>query len=99
MMDLMKFSEGVILKETNHFFELNEGRYPLWVRLVVGGMVMKIKNLENQIQSETDVQKQNKLISKQNSLVSYISGLGVGVSSTDPILLKRLKSMSSGKRN
>ena len=97
-MDLIKFSENVLLKETNHFFELNEGKYPLWVRLVVGGLVLKIKNLESQIQSETDIKKQNKLLSKQNSLISYISGLGVGVSSTDPILLKRLKSMSSGKK-
>ena len=88
----------MILIDLNNFFELNEGKYPLWVRLVVGGLVLKIKNLESQIQSETDIKKQNKLLSKQNSLISYISGLGVGVSSTDPILLKRLKSMSGGKR-
>ena len=61
-MDLIKFSESILLKETNHFFELNEGKYPLWVRLVVGGIVLKVKNLESQIQSETDVVKQNKLI-------------------------------------
>jgi len=97
-MELINFSEFNELKETNEFFQLNEGKYPMWVRLVVGGMVLKIKNLENQIQSSDDVKIQNKLLSKQMSLVSYISGLGVGVSSTDPILLKRLKSISSGKR-
>ena len=97
-MYLMNFKEHSSLYETHHFFELNEGKYPLWVRLVVGGLVLKIKNLETQIQNETDIKKQNKLLSKQNSLISYISGLGVGVSSTDPILLKRLKSMSSGKK-
>ena len=34
---------------------------------------------------------QNDLISQQNTLLSYISGLGVGVSSTDRMLMNRLK--------
>lgn len=75
---------------------LREGRYPLWVRFTVGGLVLKIRNLQTQIDIEKNVQKQNKLISQQNSLLSYISGLSVGVSSTDNVLLKRLKSVSGG---
>ena len=39
------------------------------------------------------IEKQNKLISQQNSLLSYISGLSVGVGSTDNVLLKRLKNI------
>ena len=72
---------------------LREGRYPMWVRFTVGGLVLKIRNLQSQIESETDIKKQMKLISQQNSLLSYISGLGVGVSSTDNVLLKRLKNV------
>ena len=75
---------------------LREGRYPIWVRFTVGGLVLKIQNLQTQIDSEKNVQKQNKLISKQNSLLSYISGLSVGVGSSDNVLLKRLKRVSGG---
>ena len=80
------------------FININEGKYPLWVRFSVGGIVMKIKNLQTQIETEGDVVKQNKLISHQNTLLSYISGLGVGVSSTDNVLLQRLKGRLGGKK-
>jgi len=80
------------------FISINEGKYPLWVRFSVGGIVMKIKNLQTQIETEGDVVKQNKLISHQNTLLSYISGLGVGVSSTDNVLLQRLKGRLGGKK-
>ena len=80
------------------FININEGKYPLWVRFSVGGIVMKIKSLQTQIENESDVVKQNKLISHQNTLLSYISGLGVGVSSTDNVLLQRLKGRLGGKK-
>jgi len=70
-----------------------EGKYPLWVRVTVGSLVLRIKNLSRQIENETDPVKQNKLIAQQNKLLSYINGLGVGVTSSDTVLLKRLKSM------
>ena len=70
-----------------------EGKYPLWVRVTVGTLVLRIKNLSRQIETETDPVKQNKLIAQQNKLLSYINGLGVGVTSSDTVLLKRLKSM------
>ena len=75
------------IKEEN----LSEGKYPMWLRVTVGGLVVKIRNLSIQIQNEKDPQKQNKLISQQNNLISYISGLGIGVGSTDNVLLKRIK--------
>ena len=81
------------LQETH----LNEGKYPMWLRVTVGGLVIKIKNLSIQIQNEKDPQKQNKLISQQNNLISYISGLGIGVVSTDNILLKRIRTMKTNK--
>ena len=70
-----------------------EGKYPLWVRVTVGSLVLRIKNLSRQIENETDTAKQNALIAQQNKLLSYMNGLGVGVGSSDTVLLKRLKSM------
>lgn len=70
---------------------ISEGKYPLWVRFTVGGLVLRVKNLQNQIEKEEDLVKQNKLISQQNSILSYISGLSVGISSTDSKLLQKLK--------
>jgi hypothetical protein len=70
----------------------------MWLRITVGGLVIRIKNLSKQIENEKDPQKQNKLISQQNTLLSYISGLGVGVGSTDQILLKKLKSSMVGPK-
>ena len=73
------------------YSELREGRYPTWLKFVTGGLVLKVRGLSNQIQNETDPVKQNKLISKQNNLLSYIVGLGIGVSSRDRTLLNRIK--------
>lgn len=77
---------------------LKEGDYPLWLRFTVGGLVIRIKNLSTQIQSEEDPIKQNRLISKQNTLISYMNGLSIGVGSTDNVLLKRLKGGLGGGR-
>ena len=70
-----------------------EGKYPIWVRVTVGSLVLKIKRLSVQIQNEDDPIKQNNLIAQQNKLISYIIGLGIGVSSSDAVLLKKLKSI------
>jgi len=70
-----------------------EGKYPIWVRVTVGSLVLRIKNLSRQIENETDPVKQNVLLAQQNKLLSYMNGLGVGVGSSDTVLLKRLKSM------
>ena len=80
------------------YHSLTEGRKPMWLKVVVGGMVMKIRNLSQQIQSEKDPQKQNKLISQQNNLISYIVGLGIGVNSKDNQLTNTMKRGFVGKR-
>ena len=72
---------------------INEGKYPIWVRVTVGSLVLRVRKLALQIENEEDPVRQNKLISQQNKLLSYINGLGIGVSSSDKVLLKRLKSM------
>ena len=70
-----------------------EGKYPIWVRVTVGSLVLRIKNLSRQIENEPDPVKQNALLAQQNKLLSYINGLGVGVGSSDTVLLKRLRSI------
>jgi hypothetical protein len=76
---------------------LNEGRYPAWVKVVVGGIVVRLSNLQSQIESESDQQKRDVLLGRQNKLLGIISGLGIGVNSSDPKLLTKLRSiMKSG---
>jgi len=73
---------------------IQEGKYPVWVRVTVGTLVLRIRRLSILIQKENDPIEQNKLIAQQNKLLSYISGLGVGVTSSDVVLLKKLKSLN-----
>jgi hypothetical protein len=70
---------------------INEGKYPIWVRVTVGSLVLRIRKLSDQIENEKDPVRQNRLMSQQNKLLSYITGLGIGISSSDSILLKNLK--------
>ena len=72
---------------------IQEGKYPVWVRVTVGTLVLRIRNLSSQIENETDPVKQNALLAQQNKLISYISGLEIGIGSSDTVLLKRMKSM------
>lgn len=72
---------------------ISEANYPVWVRITVGTLVVKINNLSKQIGQESDPIKQNRLISQQNKLLSYISGLGIGIGTEDKVLLQRLKSV------
>ena len=74
-----------------NYSELKEGRYPTWLKFVTGGLVLKVRALSNRIQNETDPKKQNALIAQQNNLLSYIVGLGIGVSSGDRGLLNGIK--------
>ena len=70
---------------------IKEGKYPMWLRVVVGGIVLKVRNLENMIKTEKDIDKKMDLISRQNSLISYIGGFSTAVGSTDRILLNKLR--------
>lgn len=71
---------------------IKEAKHPTWVRITVAALVIKMRNLSSRIESEKDPVIQNKLISQQNKLLSYITGLGIGVGTSDNVLLKRMKS-------
>ena len=77
---------------------IHEDKYPVWVKLSVGSLILKMKNLTAQIQSEPDPIKQNQLIARQNDLLSYMSGLGIAVGTTDRVLIKKLKSVVSPRK-
>ena len=83
------------MKRFSHY--ISEGRYPVWVKVVVAGIVMRLSNLQSQLESETDEKKRDELLGRQNKLLGYISGLGIGVNSNDPKLLTKLRSISNGK--
>ena len=70
---------------------------PIWVKGVVLGMIMKLNGLDSQIQSTDDPKVQNKLISKQNKLLSYINGLGISFSSNNKQLQTLLRKVGRGK--
>jgi hypothetical protein len=70
---------------------LDEGKYPNWLKVVVTGLSLRIRSLSKQIENEKDPLIQNKLIAKQNTLNSYISGLGIGVTSGNSQMIQKFK--------
>ena len=74
---------------------IEEESYPRWVKVVTMGLVLRIRNLGKQIEKETDPKVQNQLISKQNTLISVLDGLSIGIDTTNPQIMNRLKSLST----
>jgi heme exporter protein D len=68
-----------------------EGGYPAWVKVSVGAMVLRVRNLAAQIERESDPVKQNRLLAQQSKLLAYVAGLGVAVSTSDEQLMSKLK--------
>ena len=83
---MMGFRQFILAED-----QINERKYPRWLRFSVAGIVIKIRGLQSKIDKENDPNEQNKLIAKQNALLSYIGGLSIGVGSTDKILLQKLR--------
>ena len=71
---------------------VNEGSYPLWTKAVTAGLVLKVRNLSNQIDREVDVTKQNVLIGQQNKLLAYLNGIGIAVGTNDQQLMTSVRS-------
>jgi len=70
---------------------------PIWVKGVVLGLIVKLNGLDSQIQSTDDPKEQNRLISKQNKILSYINGLGISFSSNNKQLQTLLRKVGRGK--
>ena len=66
--------------------------YPAWVKVSVGAMVLRVRNLAAQIERETDPVKQNRLLAQQSKLLAYVAGLGVAVNTGDQQLMGKLHS-------
>ena len=71
---------------------LNEGSYPLWTKAVTAGLVLKVRNLSNQIERERDPAKQNQLIGQQNKLLAYLNGIGIAIGTKDQQLMTSVRS-------
>jgi hypothetical protein len=71
---------------------ITERAYPAWVKVSVGAMVMRVRNLATQIEREKDLVKQNRLLAQQSKLLAYVAGLGVAVNTGDTQLMARIHS-------
>ena len=71
---------------------VNEGSYPLWTKAVTAGLVLKVRNLSNQIDREQDTTKQNVMLGQQNKLLAYLNGLGIAIGTNDQQLMTSVRS-------
>ena len=89
---MLSFKNHLLL---NNIRNLNESS--MWLKTVIGGIVLKIRSLDTQIQVSDDANEQNRLLSRQNKLLSYISGLGIAFSSDNKQLISYMKSVGRRK--
>jgi len=80
-----------VLGFKDYVHHLHEGTYPAWVKVTVGAMVLKVRNLTGRIERETDPVKQNRLIAQQHKLLAYVGGLGVAISTSDKQLMGKMQ--------
>jgi hypothetical protein len=80
-----------VLGFNDYVHYLHEGTYPAWVKVTVGALVLKIRNLAGRIEQEKDSVKQNRLIAQQNKLLAYVGGLGVAVGTSDKRLMVAMR--------
>ena len=62
---MLSFKNHLLL---NNIRNLNESS--MWLKTVIGGIVIKIRSLDKQIQVSDDAKEQNRLLSQQNKLLS-----------------------------
>lgn len=85
------------MKRFKTFLKEAKRSHPLWVRTITAGLVLKIQRLETEIALTDDLVKQNRLLAQISKLLSYMSGLSIGTSSTDPRILNKIKAFSKIK--
>lgn len=71
--------------------QVTEGRYPLWLRVLVVAQLAAINRLNTKIQNETDVLEAVRMLGEQNAKVGVITGLSIAIGSSDKRLLQRLR--------
>ena len=89
---MLSFKNYLLLSNIRN---LNESS--MWLKTVIGGIVIKIRSLDTQIQVSDDAKEQNRLLSQQNKLLGYISGLGIAFSSDNKQLISYMKSVGRRK--
>ncbi len=89
---MLSFKNHLLL---NNIRNLNESS--MWLKTVIGGIVIKIRSLDTQIQVSDDANEQNRLLSQQNKLLGYISGLGIAFSSDNKQFISYMKSIGRRK--
>ncbi len=83
------------MQTSRSFF--NEGKYPIWVKTVITGLVVNVTKLNQAISAADNSIKQNLLISQHNKLLSYMNSLSIELNSIYKIFLKRMKEI--GRRS
>jgi len=71
-----------------------EGKQPPWIRTVVPLLVLKVRKISKQIDKSTDPVEQNRLLSDQLRLQTYIVAIGVGVNLNDSGLINRIRNIA-----
>ena len=94
---LCSLINGCSMKRFKTFLKEAKRGHPLWVRTITAGLVLKIQRLETEIALTDDLVKQNRLLAQISKLLSYMSGLSIGTSSTDPRILNKIKAFSKIK--
>ena len=94
---LCSLINGCTMKRFKTFLKEAKRGHPLWVRTITAGLVLKIQRLETEIALTDDLVKQNRLLAQISKLLSYMSGLSIGTSSTDPRILNKIKAFSKIK--
>ena len=81
--NLCSLINGCTMKRFKTFLKEAQRRHPLWVCTITAGLVLKIQRLETEIALTDDLVKQNRLLAQISKLLSYMSGLSIGTSSTN----------------
>lgn len=62
--------------------------------LIKGSMIaisVKLNDLEKQIKQEKNVRRKLDLLAKQNKLLSYMTGIGIGFSTNDKSIMQKFR--------
>lgn len=73
-----------------HLSQVDESAGKIISITAVSTILLRIKSIENQIKSTDDLSNQNKLLSEQMKLNSYLTAFQLALSSKDRVLLQKL---------